>query len=391
MIAPALTLVVLWAITLAHGPTSDTSIHDLGLYHRYSHLLAAGHWPYWDFQLEYPPLSLIPFRLGALAGSGHYELVFGILMLGAMLVVLVAVGGLARERRGIAMWAVALSPPVTGALLRTHFDVVAVALLALGLWAILRERTTAGFALLGVGAMTKIFPVLAVPVALAWLWGRRQHAAAARGLAAFGVVVVVCSAPFLGRGYLDSYTFHLDRPVQIESTPAAVLRILGGSHTTGPHTAHPDRFRSNGLRGGAAPVVNALFTGLLIAALCLATLAAARDPTERGLLLACCAAVLAFVALGKVLSPQFASWLIPWAALALAWRERLLAGLLVAAIVLTQVEFPRRYYYLLEGHVLPRAVVSARDLVLVLALGVIGARLAERWRSTRPAAALARI
>lgn len=390
MIGPALTLVVLWAVTLTHGPTADTSISDLGLYHNYSDLLGAGQWPYRDFQLEYPPLSLVPFRLGSLAGASHYELVFGVLMLLATLVTLVAVGALAGERRQVAMWAVAVSPPVVSALARTHFDAFAVALGLGGLWAVARAKPKLGFAILGAGAMVKLFPALAVPVALAWLAGRGQARAAVKGAVAFAVVVVACSAPFLGRGYLDSYRFQLERPIQIESTPAVVVHLLGGAHTTGPFTAHPDRFRSQGLRGGASVAVAGLFTGLLIAALCLATLAAARDPTERGLLMASCAAVLAFVALGKVASPQFAVWLIPWAALALAWRERLLAALLVAALVLTQIEFPRRYFDLVAGHPGPWAIVAARDLALVLALGVIAARLAGSWRSTRPALARSR-
>ena len=89
----------------------------------------------------------------------------------------------------------------------------------------------------------------------------------------------------------------------------------------------PDRFKSNGLDGGAADAVAALGTlALLIAA---ALIAAPRRaaPDARRLVLAALAITLAFVALGKVLSPQYVIWLLPFAALAAGprrarWRPR---------------------------------------------------------------------
>src|SRR3954451_22902288 len=74
--------------------------------------------------------------------------------------------------------------------------------------------------------------------------------------------------PFLGGGYPDPYRFHLDRPVQIESTPAVVLYALGGSHVTGT-TQHGDEFNSNGLRGGAAGTLETLFGLLALAVVAL--------------------------------------------------------------------------------------------------------------------------
>src|SRR5262249_31604504 len=160
---------------------------------------------------------------------------------------------LARQRAVAAAWIVALSPLLTGAVVRTHFDLVPVALLLAALLALVRDRSVAGFTLLGAGTMTKLFPALAVPVAAAWVLARGPRAGRAvmRGLLAFAAVVVVVSAPFIGGDYLDSFRFQLDRPVQIESTPASVLFALGGSRVTGSATV-PDAYRSNGLVGGAA-------------------------------------------------------------------------------------------------------------------------------------------
>jgi hypothetical protein len=111
---------------------------------------------------------------------------------------------------------------------------------------------------------------------------------------------------------------------------------------------------------------------------------AGRARDDRHLVLTGFAALLAFVSLGKVLSPQYVIWLAPFAALAWAWGERAVAALTAAAIVLTQVEFPGRYFDLVDERTGVILVVAARNALLLAALGVLLARL------RRPAAAAAR-
>ena len=84
------------------------------------------------------------------------------------------------------------------------------------------------------------------------------------------------------------------------------------------------------------------------------------------------AALVAFVALGKVLSPQFLIWLAPVVPLVAGLRGVRASALLAAALALTQLWFPSRYWDLareLAG--LPSALVLARDLVLVALLVVL--------------------
>jgi hypothetical protein len=83
------------------------------------------------------------------------------------------------------------------------------------------------------------------------------------------------------------------------------------------------------------------------------------------------AAVCAFVAFGKVLSPQFLIWLIPVVPLVRGRRALWAGALLLAALVLTQVWFPFRYFRLaLDFEAGLSWVLLARDLVLV-ALAVL--------------------
>ena len=393
LLAPAVVLAVVWGVALFHGPTSDVHINDLNVYRSYSDLLQAGHDPYSSsFALEYPPLALVPIWLAGLVGggSGDYETAFAVLTLLAALAVLVLTATLARERGVTAAWIVALAPLATGALVRTHFDLVPLALLLAGLLALTRDRPVAGFGLLGLGTMTKLFPALLVPVAAAWLLAAGRGPAAVRGVLAFVAVVVLVSLPFLGDGYVDAYRFQLDRPVQIESTPASVLFALGGSHVTGGPTV-PDAYGSNGLVGGADDGVQTAFAIVLGAVVALVVVLVVRGPpTEGALLLGSLAALLAFAALGKVLSPQFLSWFVPFAALAWVRGDRALALLLAGAVLLTQLEFPARYMLLVTERTSTILLVAARNAVLLAALALTLARLAGAARSPRPAWAASR-
>lgn len=377
MIAPAALLAGLFALVLTAGPLADTRITDVFIYERYAGLLAGGTVPYTaGFPLEYPPLALVPMWLARLPG-GDYATAFGVLMGLCAVAALLAVGRVGGRR---AAWAFALTPLLAGAVLRTHFDLLAVAVLLAGLAALHVRRNLTAFALFGLATMVKLFPVVVAGVACCWLWGRGERRAAVTGAAVCGAVILAISAPFAGEGYLDAYRYHVDRPVQIESTPASVLWLIGGSTITGT-TSVPDAFGSNGMVGGAAGAVRTLSGILQLAALALVAWLASRRRDEDGLLLCSAAAVVAFVALGKVLSPQYVAWLAPFAALLLARGERLAAGLLAGAIVLTTVEFPRLYLDLVEGDRSVALLVGVRNGLLLAALAVLIARAAgaARW------------
>jgi hypothetical protein len=84
------------------------------------------------------------------------------------------------------------------------------------------------------------------------------------------------------------------------------------------------------------------------------------------------AAVCAFVAFGKVLSPQFLIWLVPLVVL-VRGRRGLAAGVtMVLALVLTQLWFPFRYWPLaLHFAAFPSWLVLVRDLTLILLFAVL--------------------
>jgi hypothetical protein len=417
-----LTLALLWAVATTIGPFSDTTVNDLYVYRSYADLLAGGQLPYLDFPFEYPPLAAVALWLGGLQGTGQapYAVTFAVLMGACAIAGQQLAARLAGAAKGVASaartgaarggrsgaarggasgtgsegvtvaWLLAFAPILIGASVRTHFDALPIAIALGALLAFAGDRPALGFALLGAGTMTKLFPGLLAVVAFVWLFqGRGERRAALRGGAIFVAVVLAISLPFAGAGYVDSFTFHLDRPVQIESTPATVLFALGGSDVTGTNL-RPDRYKSNGLDGGHADAVQRLFALLLVAALAAIVALAARRPDVRHLVLCGFATLLAFVTLGKVFSPQYVIWLAPFAALAWAWGRRAVALLVAGAIVLTQVEFPSRYFDLINSRHDVILVVAARNGLLLGALVVLTASLARPRRSQAASGCISR-
>ena len=91
------------------------------------------------------------------------------------------------------------------------------------------------------------------------------------------------------------------------------------------------------------------------------------------------AAVAAFVAFSKVLSPQYLLWLIPLVPLVRGRRGVAATLVLTLALVLTQLWFP--WHYFAYADAFDRAwIVFLRDLVLVALVAVLALpmRLAAR-------------
>ncbi len=238
--------------------------------------------PYRDFDFEYPPGALIPLRL--VGGDGD---AMSLVMLGCALVTQLAAWAAGGP---IAGWSIVALPVLAGALVRTHFDLFPTALALVGLALILaaprRGAVELGFAVLALGTMVKLWPAALAAVALCWLLGRGERRVALRAGTVFTLVVLAAGIPFAALGGFPSkmVDFHLDRPVQIESTAASVLEVTGGSSVTGDPVRH-DRFKSNGLDGGAADAVAALSTLALLISAALILRLAARRPTREGLVL----------------------------------------------------------------------------------------------------------
>jgi uncharacterized membrane protein len=379
-------LIAGWALTLWVAPWSDERVNDLFVYRTFAEPVLSGGLPYRDVAFEYPPLAVPAIALPGVAGTGEetFRWAFALWTLAAAVAVVLLCGALAEAgaagprdgARGLparrAMFAAALMPFLCGALLRTHFDLFPVALLLAGLLLLARERPRAGLAVLGLGAAAKLFPLVAVPVALAWLVARGRRREAWQGALACAAVTGTVAGAAIAispDGAFDAVRYHLDRPVQVESSPALVL--LGLDAVGAGEAESVSSHRSDGLLHPAADAIASLFLTVLVAfAALLCALVARERSGPRELVIAALAACAAFALFGKVLSPQFVIWVLPLGALAFAWRMHALAAAVALAAVLTQIEFPAHYFDVVAREPAAIVLVAARNVVLATVVGL---------------------
>ena len=383
-------LVAGWALTLWVAPWSDERVNDLFVYRAFAAPVLDGGLPYRDVAFEYPPLAAPAIALPGLVSTAAegFRWAFAVwTLLGAAAVVLLC-GALARHTGGDArraMLAAATMPLLCGAVLRTHFDLFPVALVLAALLLLVRNRPRAAFAVLGVAVMTKAFPIVIAPIAIAWLLARGRRRDAWQGALVCAAVMAAIAGAAVAvspDGALDAVRFQLDRPVQVESSPALV--VLGLDAVGAGHAESVKSFRSDGLLHPASDAVTSLFLTVLVALvtlLCVRVASGGRDAGARELVLASLAACAGFALFGKVFSPQFVTWVLPLGALAFAWRMHALALAVALVAVLTQIEFPAHYFDVVAREPLAVGVVALRNIALAAVIALTLRELRTRRRA----------
>jgi uncharacterized membrane protein len=372
--AAATLLVLAWLTTVLVHPWSDDSNMDVTHFPPRAQEWIDGKLPYKDVKFEYPPLAVPLIGLPQLAKVGSYKLGFGLIQL-AFALALMALCALAARLTGgdgrRAALAIAITPFLAGALMRGYFDLAPIALTVAALVAILSERVRLGFALLGLAVMTKGFPLVVAPVALAWLIGRGERRQAIEGAATLAAVVAVLGGIVLALspgGAWYAIHYQTARPLEIESTPATLLYVV--DLVFGQRGRTFGSYGSINLGHAGSGALTVLFGLLLVAAIALLTYRASRDGQPRTLVLAGLVAVASFAAFGKVFSPQYVVWLFPLIALGAAWGEWWIAGLAAIATVLTKIEFPGLFNDLVGRRNATLVVVTERNFAVVLLVGI---------------------
>jgi uncharacterized membrane protein len=329
---------------------------DWPTYLTYGRAMRDGLVPYRDFAVEYPPGSLPVFVLPTWL-HGDYASSFAWLMAlcGVLLVAVVA------SIRPAAAFYVALSPLLVGSLILSRFDLWPALLATASLALLVRGRHRWGWALLGAAVAAKLWPLVLVPLALAWSIRRGRPLAPLAGAA----VLLAVTLPFAivsPGGLWDSVSGQASRPLQVESLGAAFVTTF----------SHPEIVTSHGSQNIVGHhALGSAFAVLQLLVLVALWIAFARGPaTSERLLRYAAACTCAFIVFGKVLSPQYLIWLLPLVPLVRGRRGLAATALLTVALVLTQVWFPQRYFdYALEFR--NAGVVLTRDLVLVALLVVL--------------------
>jgi hypothetical protein len=350
-------------------------VGDVGLYYRYALLFWTQAPRLHALPLEYPPLAIVPFSLTLVPRVTDYYALFAGWM--GVLAVLGYLGFVRYSTRHRALvYTLYLAVGATGTLL-ARFDLVPALLTLAALWAAQRRHFSGAYLLLAAGTLTKLYPVVLLPVVLIadaraapeeaqppppdgqihkrrarpmWLtWGAGSPwldllprwrwpavARAARGAAlCLGVVAAGfgCAAALNRGSAFSSFAYLGARPVQVESIPASVLwlgTLLG--IPAGPNFS----FSSLNYIGPLDIVVKPLAALSLLALCCLvyARQARGRLSVEQAFLAVLCIVIVT----NKVLSPQYLIWVLPVVAAVEGFD-----AIWLAVCVLTTVIYPILY------------------------------------------------
>jgi len=371
----------------------DASISDTPVYRTYGERIASGDVPYRDFRVEYPPGALAPFVVPALISSSPhgFDATFETLMVmaliaAAVLIVLslVALGG-STTNIVASVAAFLAGVALLGPFVLTRFDLYAAALTLAAVCAIMYRRHVLGPVLLGVAIATKLYPAVLLPLLVTRTWKREGRPAALTALALSVGTSLLLYLPFAvlaPEGVVRSVWRQLGRPLQIESLGSGVLLAL--HHALGMPLGWASGSGSQNLTGTVATVASGVTTIVGVAALVLVWLRYARGDltSEARFVRYAAAAVVAFVAFGKVLSPQFLIWLLAIVVLVQGVRGLAAITLLVAACALTRVWFPSDYWELVKQFDQTASwLVLLRDLVLLAVFVTLLVRGSSRFRA----------
>ena len=336
--------------------------------------------PYRDYLVEYPPGFFLWAMPAALLSPtpDAFRLVFGLFMgllltLGVWLAVrlekTLPPSGLEPAR--LVGWA-ALGALAMGTIGERRYDASIALLITLALWAAFTRRGALAGVAIGLAVGSKLIPGLAAPVLALYYASERRW----RELATCtGVAVAVAAATLLplalaGPAALDVLRYHLERPLQVESIYGA---LLGLGRLFAPESARVVSSYGSANVLGSLDAIARLATPLTLAALSgvyLLTwrrLARATDDATRRLVAVqgTAASLAAFMAFGKVFSPQYLVWLFPLGLVLGARSGKRAAAALLALYGLTQLIFPALYPLVMQLLPWTSALVLARDVGLV--------------------------
>jgi Glycosyltransferase family 87 len=341
--------------------------------------------PYRDVFVEYPPGAFVVLTPPALLPDEAYRHAFKVLMalvgLATILVaalILVRLGASGRRLYGT-LAALALVPLALGPVSLNTYDGWPALLVAGAVAALLYDRSTLAFALLGLAVTAKLYPAALLPLFCVFVWRHGLR----RSLLAFAGTVALVFVPFAivgWEGLWDSLEAQAERSLQVESLGGAILLVadrLGmyDAQVVSGSTAAVSRDLAGALPDALAVVTSVLQVGAVLTVLWLVV----RIGGDGARLVAGSAATLAGVlAFSKFVSPQYLTWLLPLVPLVVFPFGLVASALLALAMVLGQLWF----FHYRELFAVGDAVwlVLLRDVLLVALFAVLAAALRLRTK-----------
>ena len=343
----------------------------------------------------YPVLAQIPIFLANIAGPGLYLLVWTLIITALNAAGLWFLTSGRRSESGIApAWWWLFFSVFMGYLSFARVEGITAPIVLVALLYAAERPVVAGL-LLSVATWIKVWPAaVLVPFVIA---SRQRIQVLLSGVA---VTAVVAVGTWLSGGLphiLDFLTNQGERGMQLEATFSTPWVWLSVFNIAGSRMADNTAINSTEVYGPGASVAAFLMQPLLILAAVAAAVLLVRAlnrgaEREELVLEGALMMVTAFIVFNKVGSPQFIIWLAPVivAGLAHDWdRWKVPAALLMGIAMTTFVIYPLFYTPLIHAHPVMAAVLTTRNVLLVVLLWWSVQRTAELGRkpATVPAGA----
>ena len=336
----------------------------------------------------YPVLAQIPIFLANIAGPGLYLLVWFLIITLLNAVGLLYLTRGPRKVTGIApAWWWLFFTVFMGYLSFARVEGITAPIVLIALLYAAERPVVAGV-LLSIATWIKVWPAaVLVPIVIA------SHKRIQVVLAGAAVSAAVALGTWLAGGLPHIMDFLLnqgERGMQLEATFSTPWVWLSVFHIAGSKMADNTAINSTEVYGPGAATAAVLMQPLLILAAIIAAILlvrAMRRGAEREELFleGSLMMVTAFIVFNKVGSPQFIIWLAPViiAGLAHDWeRWKVPAALLMGIAMTTFVIYPLFYTPLIHAHPVMAAILTTRNVLLVVLLWWSVKRTAELGRRT---------
>ncbi|WP_311257659.1 hypothetical protein [Microbacterium sp. WCS2018Hpa-9] len=331
----------------------------------------------------YPQLALVPMLLAkilstpliaVMGASGAYLIAWAVLVTVLDAIAFAAlVGRSSSQPRRVAAWFWVTALLLLGPIAMYRIDAITVPLAVIGgLWLV--RRPAAAAALLAIGAWIKIWPgALLLAAVVASRSRMRVLLTAAAVSAAVVVVLVAFGADTEVFGFLTEQT---GRGLQIEAvaaTPFLWLAIAGAARIEYSFDILTFQISAQGA-GAVSAVLTPLMAVFVVVITVIGGLKASRGASFARLFPPLALSlVTTLIVVNKVGSPQFQTWLIAPVVLWLVLDRTRAAGpavLVLALCALTCLIYPLSYDALLRAETLPVAILTLRNVVLVVLVAV---------------------